>query len=110
MKSSSSSILLLLIVLSILLPITSWMLSAFGYDVQSLLSDEGLRWLFQHSVSNFFSPHTCCLLFFLSVMAGTKAVCERKPFNTFVALNVLIGVLTFLAIVNLTSPSKIDTI
>ena len=41
-----SYLILLLIVVSVMLPIFSWMLSALGFDCKSLLSEEGWRWIF----------------------------------------------------------------
>jgi len=41
-----SYLILLLVVVSIMIPIISWMLSAMGFDCKSLLSEEGWRWIF----------------------------------------------------------------
>lgn len=41
-----SYLILLLIVVSFMLPVVSWMLSALGFDCKSLLSEEGWRWVF----------------------------------------------------------------
>ena len=43
-----SYLILLLIVVSVMLPILSWMLSALGINCKSLLSEEGFRWIFYH--------------------------------------------------------------
>lgn len=39
-------LILFLLVVTALAPLTSWMLAAFGVNVRSLISEEGLRWLF----------------------------------------------------------------
>ena len=41
-----SYLILLLIVVSAMMPIFSWILSALGFDCKSLLSEEGWRWIF----------------------------------------------------------------
>lgn len=43
-----SYLILLLIVVSVMLPILSWMLSALEINCKSLLSEEGFRWIFYH--------------------------------------------------------------
>lgn len=41
-----SYLILLLTVVSVIMPIFSWILSALGFDCKSLLSEEGWRWIF----------------------------------------------------------------
>ena len=54
----------------------SWMLSAFGYPCRSLISDEGLRWLFLHLYSLIATPLTACALVYASA-AGALEICAR---------------------------------
>ena len=54
----------------------SWMLSAFGYPCRSVLSDEGVRWLFLHLYSLTATPITACALVYASA-AGALEICVR---------------------------------
>lgn len=44
-----SYLILLLIVVSVMLPVFSWILSALGFGCKSLLSEEGWRWFFNNA-------------------------------------------------------------
>ena len=46
-----------LLVFSVMLPPLSWLLWSLGLPVRSMLSPEGLRWLFQHASSLTFGQH-----------------------------------------------------
>lgn len=41
-------------IVAFVLPFVSWLIWSFGLPVESLLSSEGLRWLFLHSIANSF--------------------------------------------------------
>lgn len=58
-----------------LLP-ASWMLSAFGVPCRSLISDEGLRWLFHHMAELTATPLTACTLVYATA-AGALRLCMR---------------------------------
>lgn len=58
-----------------LLP-ASWMLSAFGVPCNSLISDEGLRWLFHHLSELTATPLTACTLVY-AMAAGALRLCLR---------------------------------
>lgn len=73
-----SYILILLIVLSILLPIVSWILSAMGLDCKSLLSEEGWRWLFYNVPVCFANKWT---ILCLSAIIGLGSVIRCGIFN-----------------------------
>ncbi|MGM9675312.1 MAG: hypothetical protein ACI3X9_07575 [Bacteroidaceae bacterium] len=48
---------IVLLVFSIVLPPLSWLLWSLGFPVRSMLSPEGLRWMFQHVSSLTFGQH-----------------------------------------------------
>lgn len=60
--SLSSAILLLLVAVAFMLPFLSWGFTAFGFECNSLLSDEGVRWLFVHLTDAMFSHHSILCL------------------------------------------------
>ena len=70
-KKVLSYLLILLIVLSVLLPIISWILSALGLDCKSLLSDEGWRWMFYNVPVCYVNKWT---MLFFSVVIGLGSV------------------------------------
>lgn len=83
---SSSTILLFLLIFILLLPVISWMLAAFGYPVQSLLSDEGLRWIFRNALSNIFSPIACQVVLLMMAVSSIYKVCMDSRFSYRLAL------------------------
>ncbi len=60
----------LLLLASSLLPLLSWMMSAFGVPCRSLLSEEGWRWLCLHYTDALFSPWVCAFCALLVAMGA----------------------------------------
>lgn len=61
---------------AVCIPPASWMLSACGCSCRSLLSDEGLRWLFLHLPGLLATPLTACALVWASAV-GALERCAR---------------------------------
>ena len=81
-----SYLILLLIVVSILLPVVSWILSALGFDCKSLLSEEGWRWMFYNIPVSFVNKWTMlCLSAIIGIgsvaRCGILAPKEKKDIN-----------------------------
>lgn len=83
MNSRLASILLLLLaVASLLLPCLTWILSAFDLPVRSLLSDEGLRWLFHNGSASLVAwPIELLVLFLVSLGALRFAGFFSRPWQ-----------------------------
>lgn len=94
---SSSVLLLSLLFLVVLLPIASWMLAAFGYPVQSLLSDEGIRWNFRYALQNLFSQQACKAVLILMATTSMYQVCKGGRVTLKVATYVTLSVISVFA-------------
>lgn len=69
-SSLSRTILLLLVLACLVFPCLTWILSAFDLPVRSLLSDEGLRWLFHNGSASLVAyPIEVVILFLVSLGA-----------------------------------------
>lgn len=71
MRQWPSWLLLVLMVSHLVLAFLSWLGNAAGYPVHSILSAEGLRWIFLHAQESFHSPVLACLIL---VLMATGAV------------------------------------
>lgn len=97
--------LLLLLALSALLPLASWFAEAFGMPVHSLLSAEGLRWLFTDALSAAFSLPVQQFILALMAWGSVREVLVRRPLRArlacvatlFLAL-LLVGLFVWLAV------------
>lgn len=74
-----SYLILFLIVVSILLPVISWIISALGFDCKSLLSEEGWRWMFYTVPISFLNRWT---LLCLSAIIGIGSIIRSGIFST----------------------------
>ncbi|MCQ2222376.1 MAG: hypothetical protein MJZ35_01165 [Bacteroidaceae bacterium] len=54
--------------LFILVPLIAWVASVLGADVVNLVSEEALRWLFNHGAEMLSSPHLSLLILFLTAI------------------------------------------
>lgn len=61
----TSFALIVLLLLAILLPFLSWLLSALEFQVRSLLSEEGLRWLFKYGTESLINYWVILFILFL---------------------------------------------
>ena len=100
-----SYLILLLIVVSFMLPVSSWMLSALGFDCRSLLSEEGWRWLFYNVPLVFVNKWSVlCLSIIIAlgsvIRSGILYPKKKKDFN---ALYLVLIVMAFLVTVLLIS-------
>lgn len=75
------------------------MLAAFGYPVNSLLSDEGLRWIFRNAISNLFSPIVCGLIILIGSIDSVWEVVVKRVFHSLAAFKVFVGVFGVFAFV-----------
>lgn len=93
-----SYIILFLIVVSIFLPIVSWILSALGFDCKSLLSEEGWRWMFYNVPVSFLNKWTMlCLSAIIGLGSVIKSgILARKKKNDYNALYLVLIVLVFI--------------
>lgn len=62
----------LLIVVSALLPLASWLMAAFGMEVRSLISEEGLRWLFRNGMQSAFTVDVQQFILLLLTVAALE--------------------------------------
>ena len=69
MMRISYIIILLEIILLVLLPIGAWLASVLGGDIQNPVSEEGIRWLFQHGAASLVAEPRCLANIVLLVMA-----------------------------------------
>ena len=65
-KSFGAQLVSVAAVVAGIVPFVSWVLQALGFPVRSLLSDDGVRWFFQHGAES---------LFGYGVLVGIFALC-----------------------------------
>jgi p-aminobenzoyl-glutamate transporter AbgT len=98
-------LIVLLIVLSVMLPIISWILSALGLDCKSLLSEEGWRWIFYNipiACANRWT--TLCLCATIGVGSVIRcAILDRKKKEDVNALYLVLIVFVLLLVIILLS-------
>lgn len=94
-----SYLILLLIVVSFMLPIISWMLSALGYDCKSLISEEGWRWVFYNipiACANRWT--TLCISIIIGcgsvIRSGILHPQKKKEFNSLYIVSFVLVILT----------------
>ena len=69
----SSLVLVLLCVTALVIPCLSWLLSAFGLPVRSLLGEEGWRWLFAYGMDSM-GGHWIILMIWVCTAVGSMRV------------------------------------
>ena len=96
---------------SVALPFFSWILSAVGQPVNSILSDDGLRWLFIHMPELFANYYVIVVVVAISAYAcleyvgwGEAASVRRTPLLVCLALALFIDVLLLFAAFHPQSP------
>ncbi|MCF0196830.1 MAG: hypothetical protein HUK03_06300 [Bacteroidaceae bacterium] len=88
---------LVVLLVALLLPMVSWLLAAFGYPVHSLISEEGLRWLFSRGLRVSFSVPAQHVILCLLAASTLVSVCRNSRLypRSHLAL-ALVAVLTLL--------------
>lgn len=73
----------LVAVFTALLPILSWMLSAFGLPFHDMLSDEGWRWFFLHFPDSAFNHFSIIAIAFFMAMGAIQrsGILQAKPLD-----------------------------
>lgn len=68
----SSVLLLVLVLTTVCVPFVSWLFSALEFNVRSLLSDEGLRWLFKYGTESLFNYWVILFLMLLETLGAYR--------------------------------------
>lgn len=102
-RSTAGWVLSLLACVAVCLLPASWLLSAFGMPCRSLISDEGLRWLFHHLPGLATTPLTACTLIY-AMAAGALQLCiriHRQGTQPFALLTTLAAALLLFSLLGL---------
>ena len=80
------AVILLELALVLLLPVAAWLASVLGSDIQNPVSEEGVRWLFQHGAS-LLVAYPVPLVRYVLVILAIGAVRESSMPDDWLALN-----------------------
>jgi len=72
MKRIAEILCLVELLLLILFPIGAWVASMLGADIVNLVSEEALRWLFQHGPEELISVHLALLILFIAAVGAVQ--------------------------------------
>lgn len=114
MKTKTSILDILLpaaVLMVVALPFVSWILSALGQPVNSLLSDDGLRWFFIHLPGQFINYYVTVAISVISAFAsleyvhwGSTESVRRTPLVICLVLALVMDILLLLAAFHPHSP------